>query len=223
MKGKIAEIFHTVQGEGIYLGERQIFLRFFGCNLNCRFCDTKLNSFNEYEPEEVVKEIESFEDEFHSVVFTGGEPLLQRAFLKEILPLIKEQGRTIYLETNGTLPHALNEVIDYVDIIAMDFKLPSSTGLSHFWNLHQQFLEIASSKEVFVKTVICHSTNEEDFIRGVEIIKKTSPISILILHPNSYEDSFQLRLKMARLKRKSKEKGIFACTLPRIHKAWGFK
>ncbi|MBP7836242.1 MAG: 7-carboxy-7-deazaguanine synthase QueE, partial [Candidatus Omnitrophica bacterium] len=60
MKGKIAEVFDSVQGEGLYLGEKQIFVRFYGCNLGCRFCDTKLQSFMEYEPEELFQELKLY-------------------------------------------------------------------------------------------------------------------------------------------------------------------
>ena len=150
IKGKIAEVYKSVQGEGIYLGEKQIFVRSFGCNLNCRFCDTKLDSFREYEPQELFKEIKLHQDNHRSVSFTGGEPLLQKDFLKEILKLTQKCGLRNYLETNGTLPDELKEVIDYVDIVAMDLKLPSSTGLCGFWGEHRRFLELASRKEVFL-------------------------------------------------------------------------
>ncbi len=45
MQAKISEIFKSIQGEGPYQGINQVFVRFFGCNLCCRFCDTKPNSF----------------------------------------------------------------------------------------------------------------------------------------------------------------------------------
>jgi len=72
MKAKIVEVFESIQGEGLYLGEKQIFVRFFGCNLNCNFCDTRPDRFMEYEPQELFKEIELYQDKYHSISFTGG-------------------------------------------------------------------------------------------------------------------------------------------------------
>ena len=41
MDAPIIEIFSSIQGEGLLIGERQIFVRFAGCNLDCTYCDTK--------------------------------------------------------------------------------------------------------------------------------------------------------------------------------------
>lgn len=92
MKGKINDIFASVQGEGIYLGEEQLFVRFFGCNLGCRFCDTKINNFREYEPQQLLEELKGYQNTYHAVSFTGGEPLLQKDFLKEAMALTKREG-----------------------------------------------------------------------------------------------------------------------------------
>ena len=107
MKAQIAEIFDSVQGEGIYLGERHIFVRFFGCNLKCKFCDTQLVRFSEYEPLALLSEIKKFQRPAGIISYTGGEPLVQKDFLKEMLPLARENNFRNYLETNGTLPEAL--------------------------------------------------------------------------------------------------------------------
>jgi len=172
MKGRIAEVFDSIQGEGLYLGEKQIFVRFFGCNLACKFCDTKLHSFMEYEPEELFQELKLYQDKYHSVSFTGGEPLLQKDFLKELMQMTRRHNFRNYLETNGILHEALKEVIDYVDIVAMDLKLPSSTGLGDFWEEHRLFLKIASQREVFLKAVICSQTKEEDLKKGLRMMRE---------------------------------------------------
>ena len=164
-KGKIVEIFHSIQGEGLYVGAPQIFVRFYGCNLNCKFCDTKLTRFDKYSDIEAFEALLSFRDKFHSVCFTGGEPLLQKDFLKKVSTLIKQKGLVVYLETNGTLFNELSDIIDYVDIVAMDWKLSSSTGLRDFKEEHTEFLRIALEKDVFVKIVICNSTQfSEKFV-----------------------------------------------------------
>ena len=183
MKGRIAEVFDSIQGEGLYLGEKQIFVRFYGCNIECKFCDTKLSSFMEYEPEELFRELKLHQDKYHSVSFTGGEPLLQKDFLKELMKLTRKEKHKNYLETNGILHEALKEVIDYVDIVAMDLKLPSSTGLSDFWEEHRLFLKIAAQREVFLKTVVCSRTRSNLKIRrsitssGITRVRPASAIS----------------------------------------------
>jgi len=223
MTGRISEIFESIQGEGIYLGERQIFVRFFGCNLSCRFCDTKLSKFREYQPQELLEEIKTFQSNYHSITFTGGEPLLQKDFLKEVLPLSRQAGFVNYLETNGTLPQALEELIDYLDIVAMDLKLPSSTGLEPFWDAHRQFLKISSKKEVFLKAVICQSTQEQDLRQGISIIKEINPSVVLVLQPDSAQDYSRIKEKINIFKDICREENIAACILAQVHKLVGVK
>lgn len=222
-KGKITEVFSSLQGEGIYLGEEQIFVRFFGCNLKCRFCDTTLYRFTEYDPEELFKEIMLYQDNQRTISFTGGEPLLQKYFLREIMKLTRQEGYKNYLETNGILHSALEDVIDYADIIAMDLKLPSSTGLKDFWQHHRAFLDIASKKEAFVKMVICQETTEEDLREGLKLIKDVNRSLILVLQPNSEEDSKLLEKKLELFKSICEEGRITTCIIPQLHKRIGIK
>jgi len=221
MKARIAEIFESVQGEGLYFGEKQIFVRFFGCNLSCRFCDTKLNRFVEYEPQGLLEEIKLYQDEFHSISFTGGEPLLQEDFLREVLKLTSREGYKNYLETNGTLSGELKKVIDYLDIVAMDLKLPSSAGMGYLWGLHRRFLEIASEKEVFLKVVVCQSTKEEDLREMLVLIKGTNKAMILILQPNSYENYSRMEEKIEGFKDICLEENVTTCIIPQMHKIMG--
>ncbi|MCX5703562.1 MAG: 7-carboxy-7-deazaguanine synthase QueE, partial [Candidatus Omnitrophica bacterium] len=221
MKGKISEVFDSIQGEGLYCGERQIFVRFFGCNLKCGFCDIKPGRFMEYEPQGLLDGIKLYQDGFHSIAFTGGEPLLQKDFLKEILKLTHAQGYKNYLETNGTLSDELKEVIEYLDIVAMDLKLPSSTGLGHFWENHRRFLKIASDKEIFLKAVICQTTKEEDLRQGLELIKEINRAAVLILQPNSYENHDGLAAKLKNFKEICLKESVTTCIIPQMHKIVG--
>jgi 7-carboxy-7-deazaguanine synthase len=223
MKARINEIFESVQGEGLYLGEKQIFVRFFNCNLSCTYCDTKLDRFTEYAPDELFEEIKLYRDKYHSISFTGGEPLLYADFLKEILKLTSGHGHKHYLETNGTLFYELERLIDHIDIIAMDLKFPSSSGMGSLWQLHRKFLKIAARKEVFLKAIICQATYEEDLKEALAIIKEISPASVLVLQPNSYENQTVLREKLLKFKELAAQNGVTACVIPQIHKIVGLR
>ncbi|HRZ14191.1 MAG TPA: 7-carboxy-7-deazaguanine synthase QueE [Candidatus Omnitrophota bacterium] len=222
MKAKIAEIFESIQGEGIYLGERQVFLRFFGCNLTCKFCDTQLKHYLEYESEFLLEELKRYH-KTASIAFTGGEPLLQKDFLKEFLPLCRKNNLKVYLETNGTLPEALGEIIDYVNVVAMDVKLPSSTGLAPFWDTHRLFLKIAQQKDVFVKTIIGLDTTAADLQEVIRLLKDVNSALVLVLQPNSFDDQAQLRPKLDQFKDQCILEGIATCIIPQMHKVLGVK
>ncbi len=189
IKARVTEIFSSIQGEGIFLGAKQIFVRFKGCNLSCVFCDERSKArYKEYEPLGLLSEVKFLElsgGPHHSVSLTGGEPLLYADFLKDFFKLSKKEGYRYYLETNGTLPGELGKVIDYVDIVAMDFKLPSSTGQGAFWDEHEEFLKIALRKKVFVKAIITANTKKEDIEKAVSILKKIKENIPLILQPAS--------------------------------------
>ncbi|MCX7927644.1 MAG: 7-carboxy-7-deazaguanine synthase QueE [Candidatus Omnitrophica bacterium] len=222
MKGRISEIFVSIQGEGLYIGRRQIFVRFYGCNLSCKFCDTWQSIFREYDAEELLAELSRYFNITQSVSFTGGEPLLQLDFLKKIMSLTSNRGFSNYLETNGTLPEALKQVIDLVDIVAMDFKLPSSTGMRSFWDEHRLFLEIASHKEVFIKIVVTESTSEEDIHRAINLIQNTAPSCCVVLQPDSSQIKKDLLSEKIEDFKKIFEKAYIACcVIPQIHKLLG--
>jgi organic radical activating enzyme len=101
MKGKVNEIFESIQGEGVYVGERQVFVRLAGCNIVCAYCDTDTKKFKEYEPPEALTEVTKYKGRFHSIAFTGGEPLVQKDFLRELMSLTRHHGFKNYLETKS--------------------------------------------------------------------------------------------------------------------------
>ena len=187
IKADIADIFSSIQGEGLFIGAKQIFVRFKRCNMNCAFCDEPRDAAaKEYTPAELMAEVKFLDlskGSHHSVSLTGGEPLLYADFLKIFLELLKKNGYKSYLETNGTLPDELSKIIDLIDIVAMDFKLPSSTGERAFWNEHQEFLRAAVDKNVFVKVVVTASTAREDIEKAITLIKKVRENIPLILQP----------------------------------------
>jgi organic radical activating enzyme len=193
MNAKVMEVFRSIQGEGVYAGAAQVFVRFFECNMHCSWCDTPASigdtsrKYKDVSAGDLLEQIRELYEGCHSVSITGGEPLLQADFLKTFLPMLKKSGMTVYLETNGTLPKELKQVIKYTDIVAMDLKLPTSTGEKPFWKEHEAFLKVAILKPTFLKVVITPRTLEAEVDRAVELVRRVAPKLTFILQPNYFD------------------------------------
>src|ERR1700733_5956519 len=113
MNAKILEIFHSIQGEGRYAGVPQVFVRFFECNMHCVWCDTPASigdgkrEFKELGLKEVLAQDNALYDNAPCININGGEPLLQKDFLKDFCHALHREGKKVYLDTNGTLPDIL--------------------------------------------------------------------------------------------------------------------
>ena len=189
-KANIAEIFTSIHGEGPYVGVNQLFIRFCGCNLNCNYCDTEHEKGISYTIEDLLKKVNSFDlSLIHSISLTGGEPLLWVDFLKEFLPKIK---KTVYLETNATLPEKYKEIAQYVNIISADIKLSSTTGMEEKFTLHDKFFEAVkeSKKEIFAKVVFDDTINDKEIEKCAKLAQKYD--IELILQPKTVNDKVSL-------------------------------
>lgn len=132
---RIAEIFQSKQGEGMWTGVLSTFVRSIGCNLRCGFCDTTYASWNPEEGETLsVEEIVERALRYNSrhVVLTGGEPMLY----SELIPLsriLSEKGLKITIETAGTL-----ELPVTCDLMSISPKLSNS----YPWGATDKFVRL---------------------------------------------------------------------------------
>lgn len=122
---KITEIFESLQGEGVQIGQPTLFIRLTGCNLRCKWCDTQYayEQGTEMSISEIIDQIKKFT--CTQICITGGEPLTQNEtgdLIDELLIL----DYPISLETNGSIN--IDSVLDNHDkiLISMDIKCPSS-------------------------------------------------------------------------------------------------
>ena len=121
---KISELFFSIQGEGELTGIPSVFVRTSGCNLRCRWCDTKYAS---WKPEGENVTINDLLEKVCSyparhVVISGGEPMIAKG-IKDFTRLLKESGKHITIETAGTIaPNGIQ-----CDLASLSPKLSDST------------------------------------------------------------------------------------------------
>lgn len=243
MAAPLIEVFTSFQGEGPYVGYPQLFIRFAGCNLRCRYCDTPVTAGesarievtagrgdfrllpNPVSAQRLLPFVRGAPRWLHSWSLTGGEPLLYPAFLRELLSAARSASIKIYLETNGTLHEALTEVIDLVDIIAMDIKLPSSSGLPPLWTRHREFLAVAKQKQVFVKVVIGKETEEDEIEIAASLVASVAAGTPFILQPVSGPAGVEVISTEHLFKLYRRACGYLGNVrvIPQVHKAAGWR
>ena len=197
------------------MGARQIFVRFYGCHRRCAYCDSPetvtawqpagyqpatfrleqtpgrrdfkdaLNPVSVDTLVDLFGEMDQPRGLHHSVSLTGGEPLLHAPFLRELLPSIEHLGLKTYLETAGDLYHELELLLPWLDIAAMDIKLPSVTGNEAAWGQHRNFLRtcVDNEVEVFAKVIVSAQTREEDLLQAVKLVAEVAPSTLFVLQP----------------------------------------
>ena len=220
---KISELFFSIQGEGELTGVPSVFVRTSGCNLRCRWCDTKYAS---WKPEGENVTINDLLDKVCSyparhVVISGGEPMIAKG-IEEFTHLLKESGKHITIETAGTIaPNGIQ-----CDLASLSPKLSDSTPkegdiskewidrheskrldygiLSEWVNLYNFQLKFVVSKEEEIKEI----QNVISRIKG-----KILPEKVLLM-PEGI-DSDTLRSRYDLLIDLCKENGYRLCN--RLH------
>jgi organic radical activating enzyme len=169
----LIEVFASAQGEGPEVGRTTVFVRFGGCDLRCRWCDSPgtwrpqsscrieespgsgrfIEWPNPVPPEAVADRIDDLAPRTSTwVSLTGGEPLLQPKPVAALVGVLAGRSRRIYLETHGLHAEALEPVVEQIDLVSMDWKLasdvrwgPGAVRLAGegFHDAHERFLRVA--------------------------------------------------------------------------------
>ncbi len=122
----VVETFHSLQGEGAWMGVSAFFIRLGGCDVHCPFCDTKESWQAGLHQRQNVDDLGKLVSNAHPsiVVVTGGEPLMHNLFsLTEALHKVNHGGRMpVHLETSGA--HAKTGDFDWITLSPKKFKPP---------------------------------------------------------------------------------------------------
>jgi len=170
---KINEIFYSIQGEGLWTGMPNVFIRTTGCNLRCSYCDTKYAyaEGKDHSIDSVFKAIKIFKCK--QVCITGGEPTLQPD-IYELTDVLLENEYLICMETNGSMD--ISKIIQKNVLLSLDIKCPSS-GMSDkmlFKNL--DLLRESDQLKFVIK-------DHNDFLYSKNILEKYLPVCTVFFQP----------------------------------------
>jgi 7-carboxy-7-deazaguanine synthase len=185
---RIAEIFHSLQGEGSLVGVPSVFVRTSGCNLRCSWCDTPYTSWqpegDDWTLERILAAVESYPS--RHVVVTGGEPMIARQIV-DLTRGLRARGRHITIETAGTVcaPVAC-------DLMSISPKLAHSTPEGEWTERHERLriqpdilLQLMAAYEYQLKFVIARP---DDLAEVRELVHRLAAESgKVILMPEGIE------------------------------------
>lgn len=172
----VNEIFKSIEGEGIRTGYPVTFIRLYGCNLNCNYCDTRYScegkDYTEMQIPSIVKEVEQLGVE--RITLTGGEPLMHPQ-VEYLVNALLEEGYEVNIETNGSLdiyPYTLKDNV----IITMDYKSISSGENSKMNPANFRYLR----EQDVLKFVV---GSKEDLADMKDVIESYNPSCSIFVSP----------------------------------------
>jgi len=184
---KVSSIFYSIQGEGTHAGRAFVFVRLYGCNLSCDFCDDELHKTTQQEMtfDDIYREISAYPAK--SVIITGGEPTIYD--LNPFIDYLHERDYFVSIETNGyRFSHVQNA--DWVTYSPKEWDNVAQEGFHELKFIVQKrspvekLLALESDKPLYIQPQnFMHKPNMDNVHFCVELVKQ-------------YPEKFLLSLQM---------------------------
>ncbi len=214
---------------------RQVFIRFDACNIACEYCDTRADFENcrvEKTPGkgdfyyienpisyELTEKVAKSFGRVHSYSLTGGEPLINAKFIKEL------SLKPLYLETNMTMPEEAEIIKNKVKFVAGDFKLSFAINNENYENIREatirsfKILRNSKTRYTFAKIVVGRKIDKDEIYNNLESIRNY--ISHAVIQPVTPLEKAPARGELLNLQKELSEI-VEVRIIPQTHKLLNF-
>lgn len=212
---KISEVFYSFQGEGQNIGKPAIFIRLWGCNRNCVWCDEQEKLYIEMFVNSVmvqIAELVKINSFCPPIIITGGEPMLQESPLFCLLGKIRDKFTTvIWLETNGDFFNL--HISKLFSFVSLSPKLRNSGYPTKITSHHLRWVHYANHYEI--KLVIMYKKDFEE-VKKIRKLLNVPPYRIRLMKEKSGSEKLQQEIIKEALKEG------YSVT-PRLQDIWNIK
>ncbi|AUM64502.1 7-carboxy-7-deazaguanine synthase QueE [Brevibacillus laterosporus] len=188
----VMEIFGpTIQGEGMVIGCKTVFIRTGGCDYSCAWCDSAF-TWNGEEKAKMMTSRQVFEklhkigeNNFNHVTISGGNPALIGEPLAELINLLHQKGIHVGLETQGT---RFQEWFYQVDNLIISPKPPSSNMVTDFNKLDDIVEKLTKARTTFSLKVVVFDDTDFNFAKMVHLRYIKIPFYLSVGNPKPYTE-----------------------------------
>jgi len=197
---QLSEIFTSIEGEGVLVGTKTLFVRMAGCHLKCHWCDTtyalSMNSGLDYsisDAKELIRR--ELKPNTFKINFTGGEPLIQYEAVIELAKFASvEIGLRTYLESSCFDSGRFAKVLPYLDICKIEFKLRDSKAIDSrnypqlvYNEIKCLKMAVQNRKRTYIKIVVTKLTDQlqlEGLVKDIFSNVKATDLLGFVIQPS---------------------------------------